>query len=773
MRSGSKAALKRGTFLWLALVIAAPLMAGLALRGLAGYAGIRHQAALDLERLGNDLNGMSADMGWIVAVQTGRPAAEPVLRADDARVAADVAALRADTGAGIDVGDVARQAEVFSTTVAGALTLLDGRAFDQYNFSQAATAQTVQAQHDALMRTIDDRTASVTREADTAEQLDGIGNWMVVALMLAILIVGLWQFERRRIAVADARRRTLEESERRFRLLFERNPVPMWTVDAQTLAFVSVNEAAVRAYGYSREEFLAMTLADIRPEEDRPGFLVHRLSSEQLSMRSVRHLLKDGRVIDVEIVSDDVGIAGSSVRLAAMRDVTDQRRLESELRERAFHDSLTGLANRALFADRFEHAQAARLRGERELAVVLVDLDGFKVINDTLSHAVGDQLLRVVAQRLSSAVRSEDTVARMGGDEFAVLVEDTDMATTAEVAERLLASLSEPIDIDGTSVEITACAGIAPVTHQHITWTTALQRADVAMYASKADGKGCYRIYEAGMHSAVLKRLEIAAELQNAVLRDELVLHYQPVVSIEEADRRHVDHVEALVRWHHRTRGLIPPDEFIPIAEETGAIVSLGAWVLRTACRQLREWPVGERPPAVSVNVSGRQLREPDFVEMVAETLHATGVSPGELILEITETAMLGDLETAERTLNRVRATGVRVSLDDFGAGYSSLTYLSELPVDEVKIDRAFVRRLDDPDRRATVLTIVRLLDTLDVRTVAEGVETSKQLAYVDSLGIDACQGYYFSPAVTPDDLPEALHRCGVRMEDALLALAR
>ena len=773
MRSGSKAALKRGTFLWLALVIAAPLLAGLALRALEVYAGIRRQAALDLERLGNDLNGMSADMGWIIAVQADPSTAEPALRADEARVSADVVSLRADGGAGIDVGDVTRQAEVFSTTVAGALTLLNGRGFDDYNFSQAATAQIVQAEHDALMRVIDERTTSVTHQADTAEQLGGIGNWIVVALMLAVLIVGLWQFERRRSAVANAKRKTLEESERRFRLLFERNPVPMWTVDAETLAFVTVNDAALRAYGYSREEFLAMTLADVRPEEDRPRFLENPLSSDQLSTRSVRHLLKDGRVIDVEVVSDDLGIAGPSVRLAAMRDVTDQRRLESELRERAFHDSLTGLANRALFADRFEHAQASRVRTGRELAVVLIDLDGFKVVNDTLSHAVGDQLLGVVAQRLSAAVRTEDTVARMGGDEFAVLVEDTDMPTAAEVAARLIASLSEPIDIDGTSVEITACAGIAPVAHPHMTWTTALQHADVAMYASKADGKGCFRIYEPGMHSAVLKRLEIAAELQNAVLRDELVLHYQPVVSIDEADRRHVDHVEALVRWHHRTRGLIPPDEFIPVAEETGAIVSLGAWVLRTACRQLTEWPAGERPPAVSVNVSGRQLREPDFVEMVAETLRTTGVSPGDLILEITETAMLDDLETAQRTLNLVRAAGVRVSLDDFGAGYSSLSYLSELPVDEVKIDRAFVRRLDDPDRRATVLTIVRLLDTLNVRTVAEGVETSRQLAYVDSLGIDACQGYYFSPAVGPDDLPEALRRCGVRMEDALLALAR
>jgi diguanylate cyclase (GGDEF)-like protein/PAS domain S-box-containing protein len=461
--------------------------------------------------------------------------------------------------------------------------------------------------------------------------MNGAGTWIVVVVMAAALVVGLWQVEirRRRVSLVGA----LAESERTFRLLFERNPVPMWTFDPRTLRFLSVNDATVATYGYSRDEFRSMTVLDIRPAEDREAFLRTPLhSTGQLTLHSVGHLLKDGRVIDVDIVADDVGTDRAPVRLVAARDVTDQRRLEAELRERAFHDSLTGLANRALFADRFAHAQAVSARTRRAVSVVLLDLDGFKVVNDSLSHGVGDELLRHVARQLSGAVRPQDTVARMGGDEFAVLLEDADMPATLAVVTRLLAALSEPIDIDGTSVEITASAGVAPLVRSHVTWDTALRRADVAMYVAKADGEACFRVYEPGMRRLMLERLEIAAELQGAIDHDQLTLHYQPVVSMATGE---IVGVEALVRWVHPERGLLPPSDFIGIAEETGLIIPLGAWVLETACRQRRAWAPFLEPGTafyLSVNVSSRELREPGFVASVLAVLASTGMNPHELV---------------------------------------------------------------------------------------------------------------------------------------------
>jgi diguanylate cyclase (GGDEF)-like protein len=464
-------------------------------------------------------------------------------------------------------------------------------------------------------------------------------------------------------------------------------------------------------------------------------------------------------VIDVESVSDEVDVDDRRVLLVAARDITDQRRLEEELRSRAFEDALTGLANRSLFADRFEHAQAVRSRGQRDLAVLVIDLDGFKAINDSLGHVMGDGVLRAVADRLRRAVRPSDTIARMGGDEFAILVDGADADTMVGLADRLLAALHAPYDVAGQPVEITASCGLASVTSTDMTWDSALHCADIAMYEAKANGKACVRVYESGMQSTVLQRLETTSELQRALARGEMTLHYQPIVSNGRGAET-VEQVEALVRWQHPTRGLVPPMEFIPIAEETGAIVPLGAWVLRTACRQLAEWQGSGHMVSISVNVSGRQLREPGFVDLVAQTLSETGIAAHSLIIEITETALLQDLETAQTKLGELRAMGVRIALDDFGAGYSSLAYLSQLPVDEVKIDRMFVAGLEIADQRATVLTIVRLLEALNVRSVAEGVETARQLAYVHSLGIDACQGYYFSRPVPADQLLDALEHC-------------
>jgi EAL domain-containing protein (putative c-di-GMP-specific phosphodiesterase class I) len=320
----------------------------------------------------------------------------------------------------------------------------------------------------------------------------------------------------------------------------------------------------------------------------------------------------------------------------------------------------------------------------------------------------------------------------------------------------VIEALSLPCDANGRSIEVRPSTGLTAVEAHGITLDEALQHADVAMYEAKSAGSGELRVFKTGMRSGVLERLEMTSDLKRAIARNELVLHYQPIVATERPSAP-VDHVEALVRWLHPTRGLVPPNDFIPIAEQTGAIVPLGAWVLRGACEQVRAWEELDRRVSVSVNVSSRELREPDFVASVVETLAKTGVAPGRLTMEVTETALLEDLQDATRVLNELRRMGVRVALDDFGAGYSSLSYLDRLPVDVVKIDRAFVSGPDNASTRATLLTIVHLLDTMNVLTVAEGVETAAQFAHLKSLGIHSCQGFLFSRPVPAAELLDAV----------------
>jgi EAL domain-containing protein (putative c-di-GMP-specific phosphodiesterase class I) len=324
------------------------------------------------------------------------------------------------------------------------------------------------------------------------------------------------------------------------------------------------------------------------------------------------------------------------------------------------------------------------------------------------------------------------------------------------VGERVLAMFGRPFDADGNEVYVTASAGVAAIETGEVTWTEALQHADIAMYDAKNSGKAALHVYETGMRSGVLDRLELISDLHQAIERNELVLHYQPIVLTENPGAV-TDHVEALVRWEHPTRGLVPPDAFIPFAEQTGVIVPLGAWVLRTACEQARVWEELGRDVSVSVNVSGRQLLTSGFVASVVGVLTNTRLAPEKLSLEITETAMLEDLEEATRVLEELRCRGVQIALDDFGAGYSSLRYLDRLPVDIVKIDRSFIASLDNPDKRATLLAITQLLDTMNVPTVAEGVETTTQLEYVGSLGIHACQGFLFSRPVPAADVLDAV----------------
>jgi diguanylate cyclase (GGDEF)-like protein/PAS domain S-box-containing protein len=444
---------------------------------------------------------------------------------------------------------------------------------------------------------------------------------------------------------------------------------------------------------------------------------------------------------------DDPDVGGVVVNL---HDITDRKAAEKELAHLAFHDGLTGLANRALFRDRVDHALRRRPRSGADIAVVFLDLDGFKDVNDSLGHGAGDQLLTEVAARLTRVVRSGDTVARLGGDEFAILVEEPSdhLAEATGLAERILGSLASPIELDGRTVTVSTSIGIAR-SDDAATVTSLLRDADVAMYRAKATGGARWTLYQPEMRESAIERLSLGNDLAHALTDDQLSVHYQPVVDLATEQ---IVGFEALLRWHHPTDGSIPPDRFIPLAEESGLIVPIGRWVLDEACRTAAAWVRSSPERAgltIAVNVSARQLAAPDLVTDVQQALSASGLDPDHLVLEMTETALISDVDVAADALAALRSLGVRLAIDDFGTGYSSLGYLRQFPVDILKIDRSFTATITtDPRAPALIRGLLALARELGLETVAEGIELTAQLDHLREERCDMAQGYLFSPAV-------------------------
>ena len=559
-----------------------------------------------------------------------------------------------------------------------------------------------------------------------------------------------------------------QQTEARFRSLVQNSTDVVMVVDADsTVRYVS--PSLERVFGYDPDEFEGTKLTALIHPDDQAQVL-HFLGSTgrdgtaatTLIESRMRH--RDDFWLHVETLRTDLmhdpnvkGIVLNS------RDVSERKAFEEQLSHQAFHDSITGLANRALFRDRVEHALERQSRDDQPISVLFMDLDDFKTINDSLGHAAGDRLLGEVGERLRTCLRAPDTAARFGGDEFAILLEDgADEVGPADVAVRILSALDGPFVLESKEVFVRASIGIATARASKRVGPEGaeelLRNADVAMYIAKEAGKNRYQVFEPEMHDTALRRLELKADLQRAVDNEEFELHYQPVIQLATGD---IDGFEALVRWQHPVRGLVQPLEFIPLAEETGLITHIGSWVLREACRQA-EALRGQTPPDralhMAVNLSARQLQRTDIVQEVARVLLETGLPPECLVLEITESVMMQDMVLSNQRLTSLKQLGVQLAVDDFGTGYSSLNYIRRFPVDILKVDKSFVDGVSEGgEESALTAAIIDLAGILSLRPVAEGIERADQLEKLLELGCELGQGFYFSRPVTIEGVHELL----------------
>jgi diguanylate cyclase (GGDEF)-like protein/PAS domain S-box-containing protein len=558
-----------------------------------------------------------------------------------------------------------------------------------------------------------------------------------------------------------------KQSERRLmELVSILEATPDWVVTTDVEGNVSYANRAARAFLGVPAEHDADELTGVSVLGSMPAWAVDLLATEGLP----RALLHGTWTGETALLSPDGSEIPTSHALivhrnpdgtvqfvsSIARDISLQKQLEADLRHQAFHDPLTGLANRTRFIDRLDHALVRARRTGDGVALLFVDLDHFKSMNDSHGHALGDQLLIKVAEQLASLIREGDTVARLGGDEFAILLDGgADASNASAAAQRLIESLWIPFSVDGRDVFAYASVGVALASGGE-DGAELLRRADLAMYTAKANGKNRFEVFDEGVQSAMGERLKLFDDLQGAVERREFVLHYQPTISIATGE---VLGVEALVRWQHPERGLIPPLSFIPIAEESGVIVPLGRWILSEACRQLKAWQQS-RPDSsmqsVAVNVSARQIHDPGFVQDVATVLEQSGIDPQCLTLEITESATMRDANTTIAVLGELKKLGVRLAIDDFGTGYSSLSYLRQFPFDVLKIDKSFVDAVGAGDAKLTS-AIVNIAKSLDLEIVAEGVERRGQLDSLRDLDCDIAQGYYFSEPITADQIDALL----------------
>ncbi len=605
--------------------------------------------------------------------------------------------------------------------------------------------------------------------------------------------------ERRRVEAA------LRVTEEKFSKAFRSSPDSITITTLKEGRIVEVNDSCLHLNGYSREELIGHTVPELNFYADPADRIkMQQMLQQQGAVRNLesKFRIKSGEIRVVLLSAEIINFGGESCLLAVVRDITERKRAEEQLFRNAFYDTLTGLPNRALFMDRLgqslkrarprvgpkvspsnqQHNSDTATRSEDtsgdRFAVLFLDLDRFKVVNDSLGHLMGDQLLVAIAARLEQCLRPRDTAARLGGDEFTILIENVkDVSDAVHVAERIQQELKLPFNLSGHEVFTSASIGIT-LSWQYSSLPLSLKAglptyesqpedllrdADIAMYQAKALGKARHQVFDTSMRVQAVSLLQTESDLRRAIERQEFQVHYQPIVLLETSE---LTGFEALVRWQHPDRGSVSPAEFIPVAEETGLIVPIGRWVLCEACRQVRAWQLAyprfregdlAEPLTISVNLSGKQFLQPDLLLQISQVLQETGLAADSLKLEITESVIIEQTESTTTILSQLKALGIHLYIDDFGTGYSSLSRLHRFPIDRLKIDRSFVSQMEvDSENLEIVRTIVTLAHNLGIDVTAEGVETAEQLAQLQALGCEYGQGYFFSKPVE-SRLAEAL----------------
>jgi diguanylate cyclase (GGDEF)-like protein/PAS domain S-box-containing protein len=555
-------------------------------------------------------------------------------------------------------------------------------------------------------------------------------------------------------------RRAAEEELRRFRLAMDNSADLIVLIDRASMRFVDVNKTACRALGYTREELLTMGPQDVLPvsreelERDYDALMARPTATTDYIPRGMKsqYICKDGSKLPFESTRHVLRSGGTTIIAAISRDIRARVAIEEKVAYMAQFDALTGLPNRNLFQDRLVQAMALAKRNNWPMAVLFIDLDRFKLVNDTLGHSAGDKLLMEAAERLRICIRNSDTVGRLGGDEFAAILSELHRPGDAGlVAQKIIDVLRQPFDLDGKETYVSASVGITLYPADSDSAEALVMNADAAMYRAKERGRNNYQYFTRDMNERALQRVLMEAALRRALERSEFRLHYQPKAQLATGK---ISGFEALLRWQHSEKGLVFPGEFIPVLEETGLIVPVGEWVLQTACTQIKAWQKeGLKVPPISVNLSARQFEQKNLKDAVHKILDETEVDPSMIEFEITESLLMSDPEAAARTLASLKQSGVRLSMDDFGTGYSSLGYLKRFPIDTLKIDRTFVRDITtDADGATLIRAIINLAQNLRLKVVAEGVEAGEQLAFLRSNGCDEMQGFLFAKPTTAEE---------------------
>jgi diguanylate cyclase (GGDEF)-like protein/PAS domain S-box-containing protein len=560
-------------------------------------------------------------------------------------------------------------------------------------------------------------------------------------------------------ALAVAR---LRESEERYSSTVELAAIGISHV-ALDGRFIHVNRRLCEMLGYTREELLGLTVRQISHPDDVSATDqdISRLRTGEVESITVekRYVRKDGTPIWVRLtIASKREPDGQTLHdISIVEDISDRRKAEERVQYLATHDEMTGLPNRAMFTQLLAHAVEQGRRYRRRFAVLFVDLDRFKIVNDSLGHDAGDELLKVMAQRLRESLRSSDIVARLGGDEFVLLVEEMpDRHVAATIARNILSVIIRPVEILGQECRVTASIGISVYPEDAQDGKTLMKNADMAMYQAKEEGKNNYQFYSPDISALTVERLVIETHLRHAMERNELALHYQAKVDFKTGE---ITGVEALLRWWNQELGSVPPARFIPIAEDCGLIVPIGRWAMRTACAQCATWLGQGLPPVcMAINISPRQFQDPNLLADIAQMIEETGIPPALLEFEITESMIMHDIDRAVENLRAMKGLGVRVAIDDFGTGYSSLSQLKRFPVDTLKVDRSFIRDIPgNTEDRAITEAIISMGKSLGVVVVAEGVETAEQQAFLSGRACDEMQGFYFSRPSPPNEFADLL----------------